>query len=239
MMLVRKTLTTKKQLRQRQRLIHIFGSSSLIWFVLLCWLCCSTCAPPRGSESICAASSKAFAYAAFIDNASEERKNVMADDSQSSIRTQYTDKASLNQILIRAGRRGLGGGIPGALAGMVQVITLMWLRTLSNYQCRYGTTFSQALVTLLREGGVSRLYRGLSFALMQAPLARFVSTAANDGVDVLMDGFSWTRNWGPGRKTIVASMFVGLWRMVLMRKSVISAFFSRLLLIVSIAAPIA
>jgi hypothetical protein len=35
---------------------------------------------------------------------------------------------TMNQILIKAGKRGLGGGLPGALAGVVQVLTLMWLR---------------------------------------------------------------------------------------------------------------
>jgi hypothetical protein len=62
----------------------------------------------------------------------------------------------MNQILIRAGKRGLGGGIPGALAGIIQVVTLMWLRTIINYQCRYGTTFSQAFITLTNDGGIAR-----------------------------------------------------------------------------------
>lgn len=127
-------------------------------------------------------------------------------------------KASLNDILIKAGKKGLGGGIPGALAGVVQVMTLMWLRTIINYQSRYGTTFFQALRTLLNEGGVGRLYQGVTFALIQAPLARFVSTAANDGVESLLANLAWTQEWGPGRTTVVASLVVGLWRMLLMRK---------------------
>ena len=52
---------------------------------------------------------------------------------------------TLNQLLYRAGKRGLGGGVPGAIAGAIQVLSLMWLRTIINYQCRYGTTFLQAL----------------------------------------------------------------------------------------------
>lgn len=128
-------------------------------------------------------------------------------------------KLTLNQIFYRAGKRGLGGGIPGALAGVMQVLSLMWLRTIINYQCRYGTNFFQALHTLLQEGGVPRLYRGVSFAIVQAPLSRFVSTAANDGIESLLASFSWTNSWGPGRTTVVASIVVGLWRMMLMRKS--------------------
>jgi hypothetical protein len=35
---------------------------------------------------------------------------------------------TMNRILIKAGKRGLGGGLPGAIAGVVQVLTLMWVR---------------------------------------------------------------------------------------------------------------
>jgi hypothetical protein len=124
---------------------------------------------------------------------------------------------TMKQVLFRAGQRGLGGGIPGAIAGAIQVLSLMWLRTIINYQCRYGTTFRQALRTLLNEGGIGRLYCGLGFALVQAPLSRFVSTAANDGVESLLANLSWTKSWGAGRTTVVASIVVGLWRMLLMR----------------------
>ena len=124
---------------------------------------------------------------------------------------------SLNQIFVKAGRRGIGGGIPGAIAGIVQVVTLMWLRTIMSYQCRYGTTFLQALTTLMNEGGVARLYKGWYLGLIQAPVTRFVSTAANDGVDSLLSNISWTESWGPGRSTFVASIVVGLFRMILMR----------------------
>jgi hypothetical protein len=63
-----------------------------------------------------------------------------------------------------------------------------------------------------------RLYSGLRFALIQAPLARFVSTAANEGVETLFSSLEYTKDWGPGRTTVVASVVVGLWRMLLMRK---------------------
>ena len=52
----------------------------------------------------------------------------------------------------------------------------------------------------------------MSFALIQAPLSRFVSTAANDGVGELLKEF----DWGPGREVIVASFVVGFFRMLLM-----------------------
>lgn len=123
---------------------------------------------------------------------------------------------TLSQILRKAGRIGIGGGVPGAIAGVVQVISLMWLRTVTSYQCRYGTTLHQAIITLYRDGGIQRFYRGVGFALVQAPLVRFVSTAANDGVETLLGDLKMTETWGPGRTTVVASVVVGMWRMFLM-----------------------
>lgn len=123
---------------------------------------------------------------------------------------------SFSEILKKAGRSGIGGGIPGAIAGVVQVLSLMWLRTVVNYQCRYGASFRQALRILYNEGGIPRFYRGMSFALIQAPLARFVATAANDGVETLLENLKLTEKWGPGRSTVIASIIVGMWRIVLM-----------------------
>ena len=92
----------------------------------------------------------------------------------------------------------------------------MWLRTIINYQCRYGASFREAFITLKKEGGIARFYRGVWFALIQAPLTRFVSTASNDGVEALLAGLQYTKDWGPGRTTVVASLVVGCWRIVLM-----------------------
>jgi hypothetical protein len=71
----------------------------------------------------------------------------------------------------------------------------------------------------MNEGGIARLYKGWYFGLIQAPVTRFVSTAANDGVETLLSSLEWTKGWGPGRSTVVASVFVGMFRMILMRKS--------------------
>jgi len=149
----------------------------------------------------------------------KRRKNLQTTPTFASKKKAFDapDKTlTMNQILIKAGKRGLGGGLPGAIAGVVQVTTLMWLRTIINYQCRYGTTFRQAFATLFHDGGIPRFYRGLSFALVQAPMSRFVATAANDGVEALLAALEFTKDWGPGRTTFVASIVVGTWRMLLM-----------------------
>ena len=82
-------------------------------------------------------------------------------------------------ILAKASGKAMEGGMAGASAAAVQVLSLMWLRTAMNYQYRYGTSTSQALSLLYKEGGIPRLYQGLPFALVQGPMSRFGDTAAN------------------------------------------------------------
>lgn len=58
---------------------------------------------------------------------------------------QAKEKEPLADILKRAGKRSLGGGLPGAAAMGVQVLSLMWLRTTVNYQYRYPQYSSTAI----------------------------------------------------------------------------------------------
>ena len=85
-------------------------------------------------------------------------------------------------IMAKAAKKAIGGGLSGALAGVIQVLLLMWLRTTMNYQYRYGTSTKEALKRLWGEGGIGRLYQGVGFAIFQTPLSRFGDTAANTGV---------------------------------------------------------
>ena len=96
---------------------------------------------------------------------------------------------------------------------MIQVITLMWLRTTMNYQYRYGTGTKEAMSTLWKQGGIGRFYQGLPYALMQAPLARFGDTAANTGVLTL---FAALAPGVPiGVRTGCASAAGSLWRILI------------------------
>jgi len=47
----------------------------------------------------------------------------------------------IKSILAKAGKRALGGGLPGFVAMILQVVLLMWLRTLVNYQYSRGVSF--------------------------------------------------------------------------------------------------
>lgn len=115
---------------------------------------------------------------------------------------------SASTIFEKAAKRALGGGISGALAGVVQVILLMWLRTTMNYQYKNGGGTRDALDALYAEGGVRRFYRGVGFALVQTPLTRFGDTAANAGVLALLA----TSDLPIGLRTAAASATASVWR---------------------------
>ena len=99
--------------------------------------------------------------------------------------------------------KALGGGLPGAVAMVLQVVLLMWLRTTVNYQMRHGGSLLEVIETLYAEGGIRRFYAGAQYALLQGPLSRFGDTAANAGVLMCSTGlrcpFSHKRRAPPRR----------------------------------------
>lgn len=99
-----------------------------------------------------------------------------------------TEQKSLTEVLTRAGKKAVSGGIAGAAAQSMYVFTLMWMRTIMNYQYRYGGTFKEVTTKLYAEGGVPRFYRGLAPSLFQATISRFFDTAANDGAMAALEG---------------------------------------------------
>jgi len=108
------------------------------------------------------------------------------------------------------------GGLAGSMAGMLQVTSLMWVRTTMNYQYRYGGSLPNALKTLMADGGILRFYRGYGFAMFQAPLARFGDTAANVGALAILDNLEYTKDWNTGIKTLFGSASAASWRIFLM-----------------------
>mmetsp|Transcript_102253 Transcript_102253/g.203001 ORF Transcript_102253/g.203001 Transcript_102253/m.203001 type:complete len:284 (-) Transcript_102253:64-915(-) len=88
---------------------------------------------------------------------------------------------SLSQILNKASKKALSGGLAGMAAQAINVLSLMWMRTIMNYQYRYGGGLVEVVTKLYSEGGIPRFYRGLAPGLIQAPVSRFGDTAANDG----------------------------------------------------------
>lgn len=120
--------------------------------------------------------------------------------------------AVLKKALARAGQ----GGLAGAAAMVINVCTLMWMRTTVNYQYRYGTSTTQALKALYADGGIPRFYKGLIPALMQGPLSRFGDTAANTGTVALLDNMDATKDLPVAAKTVAASASAAGFRIFLM-----------------------
>jgi len=119
-----------------------------------------------------------------------------------------TRPATFSEVLEKASKSAMRGGIAGAFAMGANVGALMWMRTTMNYQYRNGTTFPVALRTLYAEGGIPRFYRG--------PLSRFGDTAANTGMLTLLDSLEITQHLSVGIKTVGASAAAALFRIFLM-----------------------
>lgn len=114
--------------------------------------------------------------------------------------------------LKKAASKAFGGGIAGSAAMVIQVTSLMWLRTIMNYEYRYGTTTREAAKILYSQGGVRRFYQGYIPALAMAPLSRFGDTAANAFV---MEYFSKTK-YSIAQITLIGSTFAAIFRSILM-----------------------
>ena len=119
------------------------------------------------------------------------------------------------EVFAKALKRAVGGGSAGAAAAVLQVLTLMWLRTAMNYQYRFGGTMTGTIQRLWGEGGVRRLYQGLPYALVQGPLSRFGDTAASVGVLALFAAATVPGDVPIAAQTLVASAAAGAWRIIL------------------------
>lgn len=111
----------------------------------------------------------------------------------------------------RVALAAVGGGVPGGLAMILSVVMLMWLRTVVQYQYTTGVSTLVAFQNLYAEGGLRRFYSGVGYALLQAPLARFGDTAANEGVQEIFAASSVP----PTVVTLVAAVAAGCWRILI------------------------
>ena len=128
-----------------------------------------------------------------------------------------SDKPSFRDVVDKASKSALQGGLAGGLAMGVNVLSLMWLRTTMNYQYTHGTSISTSLRTLYSQGGIPRFYRGLAPALIQGPMSRFGDTAANAGILSLWSSYPELDKSVPTAiKTLSCSVAAGLFRIGLM-----------------------
>ena len=76
------------------------------------------------------------------------------------------DTVNAAQVLKQAGKRALGGGLPGAAAMGIQVCSLMWLRTTVNYQVGWmSLAHATANVALLIKTQGADRFAGMCFAI--------------------------------------------------------------------------
>ncbi|KAJ6558255.1 mitochondrial carrier [Mycena capillaripes] len=126
----------------------------------------------------------------------------------------FIDADEFNFDFEKAWKTALGGGLSGAAAMVIQVLTLMPLRTVMNYQYRYGTSMSQAIRTLYEDGGWTRYYQGMTAALVQGPISRFGDTFWNEGMMELLNSNPYFENMWSVAKTVFASLAAALFRMI-------------------------
>jgi len=91
------------------------------------------------------------------------------------------------QGLYNAISDGFYVGISGGAAMMAQVSAFMWLHTVMKYQYRFGTGIRETFAALWKDGGFLRFYRGYSMAIINAPISRAGSTAANKAALTFLD----------------------------------------------------
>jgi hypothetical protein len=123
-------------------------------------------------------------------------------------------KATLGSVIAAALAKAWRSGSAGFIAGTMQVLAFMWLRTTMNYQIKNGGSFADTLRKLWSEGGIARLYRGLlPWAIFQAPLSRFGDVASNELViSIFRDLFPQVP---VGVSTFGASMTGACWRIAI------------------------
>ena len=87
-------------------------------------------------------------------------------------------------------QKALKAGLNGYKAMTIQVFSLMWLRTIMNYQYKNGGTFKEVLIKLYKEGGIRRFYSGIKIGLIQGPLCRFGDTFSNEIILNLLKNYN-------------------------------------------------
>ena len=107
-------------------------------------------------------------------------------------------------------KKSILSGINAYKAMSIQVLSLMWLRTIMNYQYKNGLTIKETIKILYKEGGIKRFYSGIIPALIHGPLCRFGDTFSN----ALILNLLKTKNFPIFFKTALASVTAGLVRVI-------------------------
>ena len=63
----------------------------------------------------------------------------------------------------------LENGFKGGIAMSLQITSLLWLRTITNYQYKHGYQMVPAIKELYKQGGAIRFYRGIYLPYVWVP----------------------------------------------------------------------
>lgn len=131
-------------------------------------------------------------------------------------RNSEVNNKSWSSVLQATKGAALKGGLFGAAAGTIQVVVLMWMRTIINYQYRYGVSLQEAAEALYKEGGIRRFYQGIGYAIIQNPLSKFGAIAANEGALQIISQLTGIENASPLLVSLLGSGLSVAWRLFLM-----------------------
>ena len=152
----------------------------------------------------------------LADQINKDIEAILADKAAKDASKPKEADPSFGEIFQKAKDRAFRGGLAGMAAMALQVCSLMWMRTIMNYQYRNGTGLKEAARALYAQGGVGRFYTGIVPALAQGPLSRFGDTAANVGMLTLLNTMDSTKDLAVGVKTLGASAAAASFRIVIM-----------------------
>lgn len=118
---------------------------------------------------------------------------------------------SLSSLASKSLAAAFKGGFAGFVAGVVQVLVFMWLRTITNRQYYTGGSTSATARELWKQGGVMRFYHGLQYAIIENPMCKFGDTFANTGILALLVDVPMH----PVLKTVFVSIVAASWRILI------------------------
>ena len=108
--------------------------------------------------------------------------------------------------------KAIKSGQSAVIAMGAQITTLMWLRTLTNHQYRFGNTLTESMKILYNEGGILRFYKGYIPSLVMGSLCRFGDITIYKYIESQNKYREFTRS----QELVLTSGLSMLWRINLM-----------------------
>jgi len=108
--------------------------------------------------------------------------------------------------------KAVKSGQTAVIAMGAQITTLMWLRTLTNHQYRFGTKMTESMKILYKEGGIFRFYKGYIPSLIMGSLCRFGDVS----IYKYIESKNINKEYSRSQELLLTSGLSMLWRINLM-----------------------